>query len=106
MTAIETLIGRFVDIIVNPLILLVFAAGFFLFVWGLVQFLFHLDEGGKHDEGVKHMMWGIVGMFVMVSVYGIIMLMNNTFSLGIFGPPDTSQLNGISVPSTFFGGSR
>jgi ABC-type phosphate transport system permease subunit len=103
MRAVETLIGRFVDVIVNPLILLVFAAGFFRFIWGLVQFLFHLEEGGKHEEGVQHMIWGVVGMFVMVAVYGIIMLMNNTFNLGIFGPPDLSRLNSLNIPSTFFG---
>ena len=103
MTAVSSLLSRFVEIIINPAILLVFAAGFFLFMWGLVQFLFKLEEGGKHEEGIKHMMWGIVGMFIMVGVYGIVSLLNNTFNLGIFGPPDVSRLDNVRVPTNFFG---
>lgn len=102
MNALGTLIDRFVAIIINPAILLVFAAGFFLFMWGLVQFLFHLEEGSKHEEGIQHMVWGITGMFIMVAVYGIIALINNTFNLGAFDAPDVSRLNNVNVPTNFF----
>lgn len=85
------LLGRFVDYIVTPAVYLVFAAGFFLFVWGLVQFLWNLNEGADREEGISHMKWGIAGMFIMVSVKGILMLVNNTFELD-FGNPDMTRL--------------
>ena len=84
------LLKNFSDFIVNPAIFVIFAVGFFLFVWGLVQFILNLDNESGRTEGVKHMLWGIVGMFIMVSVYGIIMLLNSTFDLGVQQKADGS----------------
>jgi hypothetical protein len=91
---------RFVTYIIDPAILVVFALGFFLFVWGLVEFMWKLNEGGENTEGKQHMIWGIVGMFIMVSVYGIISLLDNTFNLQIQNP-DVGRLNSVSVPNVF-----
>lgn len=104
------LIGRLVTFIINPAILLIFSAGFILFLWGLVVFIFKLDAGGDHKEGKDHMLWGLVGMLVMISVYGIIGILSNTFGLGVdakkgtYTPPDTSRTTDI-LPIVNFGGS-
>lgn len=95
------LINKLVDYIIDPIILVVFAAGFFLFVWGLVQFLWKLDEGAQ-SSGKQHMLWGIVGMLIMVSVYGIIGILDETFDLDI-GNPDMSRMNQITAPADFGG---
>ena len=89
MNAVTTLIGKFVTVIVDPAILLVFTAGFFLFLWGLVTFIFKLDQGGDHKEGKDHMLWGLAGMLVMVSVYGILAIIDNTFHLESANPDMT-----------------
>ena len=99
--AASQLIDKIVEYIVNPAILIVFTAGFFMFVWGIVQFLWTLDEGAK-SEGKQHMLWGIVGMLIMVSVYGIISIIDNTFDLDISNP-DTSRMN-LITPAADFGG--
>ncbi len=91
------LLGRFVDFIITPAMYLVFATGFFLFMWGLVQFLWKLDEGASRNEGIQHMIWGVVGMLVMVSFWAILMLISNTFDLGLREDgtykPDMSRIN-------------
>jgi len=93
------LLQNFVTYIINPAILLIFTAGFFLFVWGLVQFLRNLESASENEEGKRHMLWGIVGMFIMASVWGIISLLDNTFDLGVFqSTPDTSRLPDINFP--------
>lgn len=97
--AASQLLDRIVDYIVNPAILIVFAAGFFMFVWGIVQFLWTLEEGGR-TEGKQHMLWGIIGMLVMVSVYGIIALIDDTFDLNISNP-DMSRMNNVTLPANF-----
>ena len=103
----EQLLRNFVTYIINPAILLIFTAGFFLFIWGLVQFMFNLEKGGENEEGKQHMLWGIVGMFVMASVYGIIALLDNTFGLQAFsGTPDMSRYENINIPQNWFGGSK
>lgn len=102
MQSAGNIIGRFVDYIIDPLILIVFSAGFFLFLWGLVNFLWNIDEGGENTAGKQHMIWGIVGMVIMVSVYGIISMIDNTLQLNIANP-DVSRINNVQPGGNFFG---
>lgn len=44
-----------------------------VFLWGVVQFIMSDDSG--REEGRKKMLWGIVGLFVMVAVWGIVKLL-------------------------------
>lgn len=99
--AASELIGRLVTYIIDPAILVVFATAFFLFVFGIVQFIWKLDEGAQND-GKQHMLWGIVGMLIMVSVWGIIALIDNTFKLEISNP-DMSRINQVTSPIDFGG---
>lgn len=71
--------------IIDPLLLMIFAAGLLVFVWGLFQFMVAQSTTDKHgiEDGKRHMIGGIVGMFIMVSVYGIIALIDSTFNLQI-----------------------
>ncbi|OGG60050.1 hypothetical protein A3C86_03160 [Candidatus Kaiserbacteria bacterium RIFCSPHIGHO2_02_FULL_49_16] len=105
-TAAEELVDRFTNLIINPTVWLVFTAGLFLFLWGLVTFIFNLGEGGENTEGKQHMLWGLIGMFVMVGVLGIIALLNNTFNLGVTPDarryePDMSRLKDINSAYKF-----
>jgi len=97
------LLSNFITYIINPAILLVFSAGFFLFLWGLVVFLFKLGEGGDHKEGKQHMLWGIIGMFIMVAVGGIMAILDNTFDLRA-ASPDVNRIQNV-IPIANFGGS-
>lgn len=87
--------------ILNPLILLIFSFGFLVFLWGLLEFLNNGANPSKSNEGKEHMIWGVVGMFVMVSVAGIINLIVSTFGLTL--PPNVSasgSVGGSSHPQT------
>src|SRR3989344_4784861 len=104
MEAAQQLVNKFSEFIITPAIFLIFTAGFFLFVWGLVQFLWNLDEG-SHEEGKSHMLWGVIGMFVIVSVQAILMLIDSTFSFDARNP-DINRANNIQIPDDLFGGGR
>ncbi|MBI2096417.1 MAG: hypothetical protein HYT43_02175 [Candidatus Taylorbacteria bacterium] len=71
--------------IVNPLMELLFALAVVVFVWGVYEFIRGADNEQAREKGRLHMIWGIVGIAIMVSVYGIIAVIVNT--LGI-PPPD------------------
>lgn len=103
MEAATQLLDRFVTYIIDPAILIIFGFGFFLFMWGLVQFLWGLGDdarGNSYTEGKQHMLWGIIGMLIMVSVYGIISLIDDTLDLD-FANPDLSRMNNITAPVDF-----
>jgi len=102
MNAGTQVLNRFVDYVIDPIILLIFAGGFFMFVLGLVQFLWGVKSGEVDNNGKQHMIWGIVGMLIMVSVYGIIALIDETFDLD-FSNPDVSRMDNIAPPANFFG---
>jgi predicted cobalt transporter CbtA len=82
MPVASNIIAKITSEILQPAAEVVFAAGFLLFLWGLVKFLYNLNEGGENQEGKDHMIWGIVGMVIMVSIWSIISLITNTFGLG------------------------
>ena len=105
MQASSDLIGRFVTYIINPIILVVFAAGFFMFMWGLVQFMWALRNGSAPDTGKSHMLWGIVGMVIMVSVEGILGIVDSTFGFNALSGsgPDVSRMENVTAPVNFFG---
>src|SRR5687767_12778616 len=70
-------IGRLVDIAL-PIVVGIALLGFF---WGLAQFIFAAGDEEKKKEGKQHMIWGIIGLFVMVSVWGLVGFLGE--SLGI-----------------------
>jgi hypothetical protein len=82
MPMISDILSRIVTEILGPVEAVIFAAGFLMFLWGLVQAMYNLSEGGPNDEGKRHMVWGVVGMTIMVSIWGIVALIDNTFGLG------------------------
>ena len=51
------------------------------FVWGLVKFITRAggDEKGV-TEGKKLMLWGIIALFVMISIWGILRFFYGSFS--------------------------
>lgn len=56
-----------------------FVVGLLVFTFGIVEFLWSLSSGGENkDSGKRHMVCGLVGMFVMVSAYAIVMLIKQT----------------------------
>jgi len=75
---IDQFIVNFANVILNPLILLMFAIALVVFLWGVVQYIKDSDSEQSRSIGGRHMLWGIFGMFIMVSVYGILQILANT----------------------------
>lgn len=81
---IQVFLNKINQFILNPLILLVFAIAFLVFFWGIFQFISSQTADTGREEGKRKIFWGLFGMFVMFSAYGLIRLILNTF--GVSGP--------------------
>ncbi len=58
--------------IINPIILILLAVALFWFFYGLVEFLLNKDKASANrQELYDKMIWGVVGLAIMVSVFGI-----------------------------------
>lgn len=72
-------INKVISAFINPAIALVVAAGLMVFIFGVVEYLYNLNVKGDADnEGKKHMLWGLVGMFIMFAAWAIIKVIDNT----------------------------
>lgn len=76
--AVTDIINKINENIVNPVLYLFFAIALLVFIWGAFTYIAHADDPAKRSEGGKGMLYGIIGMFIMFSVFGIINLIGET----------------------------
>lgn len=70
------------DIVNNILIPLAFSLCLLYFFWGVVKYIRSGAESEKAaEEGKNIIMWGVIGLFVAVSIWGIIKFIQNELSL-------------------------
>ena len=69
-------IGNILDIIIPILVVL----GVVYFVWGVVSFVISDDEEAK-TKGRDRMIYGIIGLVVIVAMWGLVGIVTNTFGL-------------------------
>ncbi len=61
---------------------------FVLFVWGAIVFITTVADDTAREAGKKKMFWGLVALFVFLSVWGIVQLLQAVFGVGT-PPPAT-----------------
>lgn len=87
-TNVQTIGSGIIGLINSVLVPLVFALAFIVFIWGVFQYFIaggHDEE--KREQGKSLMLWGIIGFFVMVSVWGLVNILRGTFQLTNTAPP-------------------
>jgi hypothetical protein len=89
---ITNFIDSALDLITRVLIPLVFALCLLYFFWGVAKYI-RSGAGGENaaKEGRQVMIWGIVGLFVAFSVWGIISFMKSELGLPPTGNPRIQQ---------------
>lgn len=72
------LVCLFVSII-NALISILVALAILGFFWGVFRYGFSSDSEEKVQEGKTIMLYGVIALFVMVSIWGILNILTRTF---------------------------
>ena len=100
MGKLDELITTFNKTVVKSLGVLFLSLGVVAFFFGVLQYIWGIREGDskKVTDGKQFMIWGLVGLFVMFSVYGII-----KFGQGIIF--NGKNVNTIVIPTINIGGS-
>lgn len=62
------------------------------FIWGIAQFILHSDGEEARSEGKNKMLWGVIALFVIVSVWGLVGFIGSTLGVGQGGHPIVPQL--------------
>ena len=81
-------VGQFLNSVVPVLI----ALGVVYFVWGVISFVMAGDEEAK-TAGRDRIIYGIIGLAVIIGMWGLVNLLRNTFLLN-----NTTNLQLPTVP--------
>jgi hypothetical protein len=84
MITITDLLGKIATYILNPLIILGFTIATIFLFYGIAEMIWKADSSDL-DKSRNNVKWGIVGLFIMFSVYGILRLVLTTFGISVPG---------------------
>ena len=76
---------------------IVVALALLFFFWGLANYILKAGDDAERKKAKATMIWGIIALFLMVSVWGIINVVRDTFDL------DNTN---IDVPQVDIGSGR
>jgi|SRR3989344_1183737 len=81
--------------ILDLIIPVLFGLALIFFFWGVVQFILHSGEDKTREDGKKKMLWGIVALFVFLSISGILNLIGDTLDIDMSGTIPGANNNAI-----------
>ncbi|MCX6752486.1 MAG: pilin [Candidatus Nomurabacteria bacterium] len=89
-----TLLGVLCKIgqILNAVVPVLIALGIVYFVWGVISYVIGTDEETKKSAREK-MVYGIIGLAVIVAVWGLVRILTNTFQVN-----NTGQVTLPTIP--------
>ena len=74
-----------VDLINTVVVPIILALAFAVFIWGLTSYFFlNVGDEKKRAEGRQFALWGILGLVVIFSVWGLVNMLIST--LGFTSP--------------------
>ena len=77
-TAFGNVVNPIITNIVDPVIELMAAVGILVFVFGVVEMIINANDPDARGKGQRHMIYGFIGMVIMLSAWGIIYIISNT----------------------------
>ncbi|MBY0376445.1 pilin [Patescibacteria group bacterium] len=91
ITTIQALICKFNEIL-GAILPFLIALGVVYFVFGVITFVISSDEEAK-TTGRNRMIYGIIGLVVIIGMWGLVRIVTNTFGLN-----NTTNINYPTVP--------
>lgn len=75
---VTTIIQTFIDLI-EYAIPIVMVLAVLVFFFGAAQFIFGAESDKVRADGRWFLLWGVIGLFTMVCVWGIVLVIKSTF---------------------------
>lgn len=92
-------VGSFIiNTINNVLVPVIFAIAFIVFLWGAFSaFILGANDDTAKEKGKNLMLWGLIGFFVMVSVWGLVNILTGTVGGNNSGVSGGTPKAGVQV---------
>ncbi|OHB12871.1 MAG: hypothetical protein A3G46_02510 [Candidatus Zambryskibacteria bacterium RIFCSPLOWO2_12_FULL_39_16] len=78
---INVLLGKIATLILNPLIILGFTVATIFLFYCIAEMIWKADDSGGLEKSKDNVKYGVIGIFVMFSVYGILRVILATFGI-------------------------
>lgn len=65
--------------ILSGLVPVIFGLALLTFIWGVIKFVLRTSDEKERVAGKQFMLYGVIGLFVMFTVWGILNLLVSTF---------------------------
>src|SRR3989344_5565919 len=85
-TSFKDVVGKIIGVF-NTIIPAIIGIGVFLIIFGIFRYINAGDDPKKLAEGGKLVLWGVIGVFIMLSIWGLVALILNT----VFTPEDRAS---------------
>ena len=69
----------------NPIVVLLIGIAVATFFWGIIKYIAQGDKEKKRKEGSRMMLYGVIAIFVMISIWGFVSILQGV----VFGGPPT-----------------
>jgi len=79
--------------IIQAITPIVVALALLYFFWGLAKYILAAGDEGSKQEGKGIMIWGIIALFVMVAVWGLVQVLVETFGVEEGGTQEVPTVN-------------
>lgn len=73
------LANLFVSMIRDLILPLLASMTILAFLWGAGQFIGKAGDKASHEKGKSMLTWGVIGLFLFVTIYGILSFLYNDF---------------------------
>lgn len=77
-TALGNVLRPIITNIVDPILLLLFSVAVVVFVYSVLQLVLKPNDADARDNAKRSMMYGAIGMAIMLSAWGIVNFVANT----------------------------
>lgn len=91
MASIEGIINWATCLLSRSVVPLLFALAVVAFIWGVIQFYLNPENEEKRKKGKSFIVGGLIALFIMVSMWGIVGIFTTTFNVGNTMPNTTPQ---------------
>ena len=86
LTNVGNILQFFSCTLIRSVVPLLFTLATAAFIWGIIQYFLNPDNEEKRKAGKSYMTWGIVALFIMVSMWGLVGILSNTFGINVLIP--------------------
>lgn len=78
----KELVAYIISDLIRPVIYLIFAAAIVYFLWNIAEIIRAGEKGKELAELKTKAFWGIVALFIMASLWGLVQILVNSFVPG------------------------